>query len=673
VSEIAGNPYPGSRAFTEADQAFFHGRAAAAEEVTGLWRANRLTIVSGPAGCGKTSLLHAGVYPSMREHRPRLIPAGDLYHGLTFPVPALAEHNPFTLALLRSWSPDDVPTRLAGLTISDFLDQFARGRNDVIHAAIDQVDDLLLGSWTGPWAAWRRRFLDELTQAIADHPRLHLLLVTRGAALSLLTSVVGDGAPCSLSALAPESAIEAMTVPAAGAGRSFTAKAARVLADDLRGAPEGTDSPADDHVEPVLLQAVCHRLWENLPPDVTEISDGMLREYGDPDTALAAHCGHVIGEVAALHGRSSRALRSRLVDSFVTRPGNRGGVHEDTLAEAGLPGPVLRDLVDRHLLASQADGSKRYYRLLARRLAEPLRMASPQRSAAVTPEDHLRAAGLALARGDLDLAQSQACRACELIPDPSLREAASLQTRAQAESLLGNVTYRRDEADGPSGDPGALDQARARYRRAAELLQALGDTRAAAYHLAAAGRLQLLTGEAADALPAFRAAVERVPSDLGLRTQLAIALWQAGDGQTAVGILNWVLTMDGGYEQARRARGEILADLGEARSAMLDLDRAAPDHPASRAARGLALAELGDHTAAAAEVNGALADARRSGPVLLYAARALDLAGDTISAKHRAQEAIDATDPPLFQAHKKLARKLADQRREFPERYRASS
>ena len=50
---------------------------------------------------------------------------------------------------------------------------------------------------------------------------------------------------------------------------------------------------------------------------------------------------------------------------------------------------------------------------------------------------------------------------------------------------------------------------------------------------------------------------------------------------------------------------------------------------------------------------------RRSGLVLLYAARASDLAGDNVSAKKRAREAIDATDPPLSPPHKQAALALA--------------
>jgi predicted Zn-dependent protease len=191
-------------------------------------------------------------------------------------------------------------------------------------------------------------------------------------------------------------------------------------------------------------------------------------------------------------------------------------------------------------------------------------------------------------------------------------------------------------------------------------MQAAGDSHAAAYQLAAAGQLLLAGDEPGDAIPELSAAADRERSDLWLQTQLALALWQTGDGWGAVTILNSVIVRDGGLVAARRMRGEVLADLGKGREAISDLDHAAPDVPSSQAARGLALAETGNHAAAAAEINGALASARYSGLVLLWAARAFDLAGDNVSAKERAREAIDATDPPLSPPHRQLAVALAD-------------
>ena len=666
MRKIADNPYPGSRAFTQADESFF-GRDADIAAIVDLWMTNRLTVVSGAAGCGKTSLLQAGVRPLLREktspHRPRIFPPGNLSRGMTFPSPALTEHNPFTLALLRSWAPDDVPTRLAGLSVSDFVREQTREHDGVTYAAVDALDDLALGPQAGAWVKWRREFLAGLAQAISDHPRLHLLLVTRTTGLSLLTSSVGVGARHTITGLTPRAAIAAIRKPAMAAGRAFADRAAHGIVNDLLSIQESAELPSGRHVEPSLLQAVCSRLWEELPQSVTEISDRTIREFSDSDIALADYCGQVIAETSALHGVSPRKLHSWLVASFITGRGTRGGLHEGATTTNKMPNAVLRDLLDRHLLTSETDESGRYYGLLSPRLIDPLRTASVTATPAVTSAGFLRAAELALARGELDLAWAHAERACRTLPERGLRDAAGFRERAAAESLLGNVAYRR-------GEPA---EALPHYRKASELMQAAGDSHAAAYQFAAAGQLLLAGDDPGDAIPELSAAADRERSDLGLQIQLALALWQTGDGRGAVVILNSVIDRDGGLVEARRMRGEVLADLGDGNKAISDLNQAAPDVPSSQAARGLALAETGDHTAAAAEINGALANARRSGLVLLYAARASDLAGDNLSAKERAREAIDATDPPLSPPHKQLALALAGVRKKLTGPYPARS
>jgi tetratricopeptide (TPR) repeat protein len=657
VRKIADNPYPGSRAFTQADRELFFGRDTDVAAIVDHWMTSRLTVVSGPAGCGKTSLLQAGVRPLLREktaqHRPLVFPSGDLSTGMMFPSPALTEHNPFTLALLRSWAPDDVPTRLAGLSVSDFVRDSTRGHDGVIYAAVDALDDLALGPQADAWVKWRREFLAGLAQAISGPSRLHLLLVTRTTGLRLLASSVGFGARHAIAGLSPRAAIAAIRMPAMAAGRTFADKAAHAIASDLLGIPESAELPSDGSVEPSLLQAVCSQLWEELPLSVTEISDRTVRAFGDSDVALADYCGQVIAAVSALHGVPPRRLQSWLVTSFVTSRGTRVGLHEDVIGASKMPDAVVRDLLDRHILSSEVKESERYYWLLSDRLIGPLRAASVPVAAAAAPVGFLRAAELALARGELDLARAHAERACGLLPERELRDALGFRERAEAESLLGNVAYRR----------GKPVEALPHYRKAAELMQAAGDSHAAAYQFAAAGQLLLAGDDPGAAIPELSAAADRERSDLGLQIQLALALWQTGDGRGAVMILNSVIDRDGGLVEARRMRGEVLADLGEGNKAISDLDQAAPDVPSSQAARGLALAETGDHAAAAEEINGALASARRSGLVLLYAARAFDLAGDNVSAKERAREAIDATDPPLSPPHKRLALALADLRK----------
>lgn len=67
-----GNPYVGLQAFDPAHAAVFFGRSHAIAQVLGALRAQLqsqrgLVLVSGASGCGKTSLLRAGVVPLLSQ------------------------------------------------------------------------------------------------------------------------------------------------------------------------------------------------------------------------------------------------------------------------------------------------------------------------------------------------------------------------------------------------------------------------------------------------------------------------------------------------------------------------------------------------------------------------------------------------------------------------------
>ena len=71
----AQNPWPGLAAFTERDRDFFRGRPREADELARLVRRERLGVLYGRSGLGKSSLLAAGLSPLLRDdqHLPVLL------------------------------------------------------------------------------------------------------------------------------------------------------------------------------------------------------------------------------------------------------------------------------------------------------------------------------------------------------------------------------------------------------------------------------------------------------------------------------------------------------------------------------------------------------------------------------------------------------------------------
>lgn len=64
-------PYPGLRPFEKKEWPIFRGRDSMTEEIIGRLGAHHLVAVHGASGCGKSSLIRAGVISTLeRKHAP---------------------------------------------------------------------------------------------------------------------------------------------------------------------------------------------------------------------------------------------------------------------------------------------------------------------------------------------------------------------------------------------------------------------------------------------------------------------------------------------------------------------------------------------------------------------------------------------------------------------------
>ena len=254
-----------------------------------------------------------------------------------------------------------------------------------------------------------------------------------------------------------------------------------------------------------------------------------------------------VAMAAAVQGIGTAELRSWLSRTFVTELRTRATAYEGLTETAGMPNAVARALRDRQVLTAVRRSGARWYelqhdRLIAAAAGGGAAAETDDAAAApLAPAGYLRAAEAALADGDPDLSERHAKQL--------LRGAgrSDLRACAEAESVLGNVGLAR----GQSRD--AADH----YLSAAVLYEALRDSSAVARVLAAAGRMLVAQGRYGQAVSQLNAAVERAPGDPTVQTELAWALWYAGQQRGAVDILTGVLAADGDAPGAlERARGD---------------------------------------------------------------------------------------------------------------------
>ncbi|MEU8796307.1 tetratricopeptide repeat protein [Spirillospora sp. NPDC048819] len=617
-------PFVGSRFFTAEERVLFHGRDREAKELAGEWTSGRLTVLHGVAGIGKSSLLHADVLPFLCDLGGDVLPVGHPGHRPHHPLAAVSGQNHFSLAVLSSWQPDASPHHISELSIGDFL---RRRGGPGLMVAIDQAEMLFRRS--PAYERDRRRFLEELTNALQEQESIRLLLCVREGFVPEALSFgrrIGNVRTFGLGPLARSAAIEAVHGSALVANWTLDPGVAELLVDEVRRDPRGESSGP---VEPALLQAVCARLLPLPgihPEQMAEVVDAALTDYLREELI----------EVAADRARQSKDVTDWFRRTILS---SSAAIEDDDDTS------LLCALEERHLVRAHRPAADRpLVALLHPRLTIPLRRLHRPHSVAEKPEQVLRASGKALCAGELALARIHAEGLIGTIGPHQIA------IRARVESLLGDIAHKERRTE----------TAIRHYRNAAELFETLQDSPGVAQLLTAVGRLLLAMAEAAPeraetlraaAVRELRAAASRVPADPGPRAALGRALWQAGDPTAALAVLSGALDLDGDTPEVLQTRSKIFADFGNpesANSALRDLGRVGRHtRPSSEAARALALTTRSRMDAAARTLDAVLAESTDDGPALLHAARAEDLRGDQASAIKLAARAMQAKNPPL--------------------------
>lgn len=617
------DPYVGRRAFRAGDQRFFCGRDHESRRLAEVWRGNRLTILHGPAGIGKTSVVQAGAAPSLAADGEVVLPVAQALAASSFPEPLLAGRNPFTVAVLRCWAPAEPRARLARQSITSFLRGYARPGCRVF-VSVDQVEEVVVSASPDV-----REFFADLAAAARELSGLRLLLVARDDSVDMLAPYEKlfprDVARLGLPALTAAAAVSAVRTPLERSGRAVAAGAAEALVSGISGSRE-------TEIHPAHLQAECAALWQLIASERVSLTPEFLRYTFDVTRVMAEYCADIAVEA------SERYLvgRDRIFGWLL-----RCADASDGLPGSDLPDNVLRMLENWYIVTAKPAFSGTVYTLVndvvttAVRSLGLLKETYSGRSADFTARREF--AESALARGEFALAQAHSERAL-YDADPG-----DLRVQADIWSFLGNIAFR-------SGD---LPAAERHYRHAAGLYEQVGDHAGVGRLFGAIGCIYVRLGRYLEALEDLQVAVTRLPSDPQLQTQMATALWRSGQTQAASALFGAVLCVEPESADALAGRGQIRAEWGNAEAALDDLRAlhrilpGADQLPEVRSAYALALACQGQQETAMAEADAAVAAARDSAVIFLRAARVARAGGAFQRAAELLRLAESATHPAL--------------------------
>ncbi len=348
------NPYKGLRAFKESEAADFHGRDSLIEELTEAIASNRLVAVVGPSGSGKSSLVRAGLLPSLRAGAIRgsenwliaeMFPGTHPFEELEAALVRVASERP--KGLIDELTADDRGlARVAKKLIGNDRDELV--------VLIDQFEELfsLVSSETN-----RRLFLDSLTAAATDErSRLRFILTLRADFFDqpLQYPEFGDVLSRGLVAISPpseEGLTRAIAQPPRNVGVDLQPGLVTRIIDDVRNEPGGLP----------LMQYALTELFNNRVTNTMTLA--AYEESGGVAGALANRADEIYGGLSNEGKAAARNLLLRLVNVDELADDTRRRVRQTELRGLSLNQGILEDVIQQfgafRLLSFDRDAATR--------------------------------------------------------------------------------------------------------------------------------------------------------------------------------------------------------------------------------------------------------------------------------------------------------------------------
>jgi WD40 repeat protein len=401
-------PYVGLVPYSEADAPFFFGREDDEQIVAGNLRAARLTVVYGPSGVGKTSLLSAGVIHDLRA----LVARNAATEG---------DRAPFAICAFRAWRDEPLPAlaeairrsaveALAGEELAPwrpgepFLESVRAWTERVrtLLVCLDQFEDYFLyhpdEDGEGTFAvefprvvnepnlrvnfllairedAWAKldRFEGRIPRLFGNYVRVEHL--DREAAREAIEGPISEWnrhLPSEEEAYTIEPELVGAVIDAVGAGR---------LALSEGGEQALAEAHAGNAVEATFLQLVMERLWRaTLEAGARQLTLGRLEALGGAERIVESHLAGVLAGLTAREQEIAAGIFRFMVTRSKTKIAHAASDLADWVKRPqGEVEPVLERLsrgqagrILRPLAPVEGESEAMRYELFHDVLAEPI-------------------------------------------------------------------------------------------------------------------------------------------------------------------------------------------------------------------------------------------------------------------------------------------------------------
>jgi WD40 repeat protein len=400
---MKNNPYVGPRPYERGDRRNFFGRKREARDLLSLILAERVVLFYAPSGAGKTSLLNAQVIPALEEEGFNVLPAARVGSDLPPGIDPQDVQNVFAFSALMGLAGEDVPAdTLTGHTLLSFLRQNWPEEGEGLEhrppiLILDQFEEIL----TTHRDRWQdaQGFFEQVRDALQGMRSLGVVFTMREdhvAGLDPYARLVPRRlrARFRMERLDRAGGLEAVRQPALNAGCPFDPGVAERLVDDLRrikthrygdapdlseGINESGDRAEDGEsvlgpfVEPVQLQVVCNRLWDNLPDqEDNAIQWEEVEKFGNIDRALTDFYESALSRCVQETGVRERQLRRWFGEQLITPMETRGLALRGENETGGLPNEAVDSLEGQHLIRAEARAGARWYELSHDRMVDPI-------------------------------------------------------------------------------------------------------------------------------------------------------------------------------------------------------------------------------------------------------------------------------------------------------------